>query len=340
MDELLLPTRINVNVDLHSQGKNNGFLGLIHSDGSAIEYGFVPIPISVINNGSGPTVLVTAGTHGDEYEGQLLLHELARELDPSTVTGRLIIMPALNLPAVLNSSRCSPIDGGNLNRAYPGDPDGSPTFQISDYITRYLLPECDFAADLHSGGLTTEFFPCGFMTRMPHGRNTAAQVSALNAFGMPYTVVYDESIENRAIDSACDQAGVVMVSTELSGAGTVNVETLRHAKAGLMRMLAHWKVIDVAPMPNPGTTFVDVNSAHSHVIATTPGLFEPNVVLGQQVSLGDVVGWIYCVDDLEKGSTALHAHMDGIVYTKRVPPLVRRGNIVCSLGTEVSETEL
>lgn len=334
------PTRLVSTVDLDVPGKTIGHLGIIHSDGSDIEYGIVPVPVVVFNHGSGPTVLLTAGTHGDEYEGQLLLHRLARTLDPARVSGRIIVMPALNLPAVLDAARVSPLDGVNLNRAYPGDPDGSPTFQIADYVTRFLLPHCDFAADLHSGGKSTEFVPCGFMTRMPHGRNSQAQAAAMEAMGMPYTVVYDESTENRAQDTACDQANVVMVSTELSGAGTVTYDTLTAAASGLRRMLAHWEVLDSDEGASPGTRFLDINGEDSSVMASVGGLFEPAVSLGDVVHEGDVVGWIHSVDDMVAPAVPAHAGMDGLVYVRRVPPLVRRGNFLMSIGTDVERDHI
>ncbi|MGI9196291.1 MAG: hypothetical protein ACR2KE_02405 [Candidatus Nanopelagicales bacterium] len=335
------PTRLACDIDLDTAGRTVASLGVIHSDGSEVEYGTVPVPVVTFVHGEGPTVLLTAGTHGDEWEGQILLHKLARELDPAQVRGRLIVMPALNAPAVLASSRVSPLDGHNLNRAYPGDRNGSPTSQIADFLTRYLLPHCDFAADLHSGGGCTEFVPCGFMTRMPHGTNTAAQAAAMEAFGMPYTVVYDEATEDRALDTACDQAGVVMVSSELSGGATVALGTLTAAASGLRRMLAHWGVLDGSDLPaSPGTRFLDINGRDSSVIAMCHGLFEPRVGLADSVAAGDVVGWVHPVEDPDAPAIPLRAGMDGIVYQRRVPPMVQPGNIVLSVGTPVSRGDL
>ena len=334
------PTRLAVHIDLDAPGRSLGYVGIIHSDGSSVEYGVVPVPIAVFNNGDGPTVLLTAGTHGDEYEGQVVLHRLVRTLDIGQVRGSLIVMPALNLPAVLAEARCSSLDGENLNRAYPGDRNGGPTAQIADFVTRYLLPRCDFAADLHSGGKSTEFVPCGFMTRMPHGRNSAAQAAAMEAFGMPWTVVYDESTEDRALDTACDRNDVVMVSSELGGAGTVTHDILRAAEAGLPRMLAHWGVLDADPTPTPGTTFLDVNGKDSHVMAHQAGLVEPAVNLGDAVNAGDVVAWLHPATDLAAAPIPLRADMSGVIYQRRVPPLVQHGSIVFSIATEITREEI
>src|SRR3546814_6849872 len=74
---------------------------------------------AVIRNGDGPAALLVAGNHGDEYEGQIALRDLARTLEPAAVTGTVIVVPGLNFPAVRAAVRCSPVDGGNMNRSFP-----------------------------------------------------------------------------------------------------------------------------------------------------------------------------------------------------------------------------
>src|SRR6516162_3472035 len=76
-----------------------------------------------------------AGNHGDEYEGQVALGKLIRSLEPAEVSGRIIILPSANFPAAMAGMRTSPLDEGNLNRSFPGDPYGGPTAQIADYIS-------------------------------------------------------------------------------------------------------------------------------------------------------------------------------------------------------------
>ena len=111
-------------IDFEKQGKQIGFMHLPHSTHDDA-WGGLRVPLTVINNGAGPTVFLQGGNHGDEYEGPIVLGEIIRGLDPARLTGRLIIMPAINLPAVEAGSRVSPIDGLNFNRTFPGDPLGS-----------------------------------------------------------------------------------------------------------------------------------------------------------------------------------------------------------------------
>ena len=169
----LRPSPITPTVDLDKQGVQHGFLRLPYSrDDSA--WGSVMIPIAVIRNGNGPTALLTGGNHGDEYEGPIALFDLARTLDVGKVSGTVIIVPAMNYPAFRAGTRTSPIDKGNMNRSYPGKPDGTVTQKIADYFTRELLPRADVVLDFHSGGRTLDFVPFA----AAHSSNPAKQVVA------------------------------------------------------------------------------------------------------------------------------------------------------------------
>ena len=85
---------ISYQVDFAAKGKQIGYLSLDHSD-DANAYGVIPIPIAVIANGDGPTVLLTAGNHGNEYEGQVALRTLVREVEANDVHGRIIVLPSM-----------------------------------------------------------------------------------------------------------------------------------------------------------------------------------------------------------------------------------------------------
>src|SRR3546814_14118113 len=101
------------------------------------------MPICVGKNGSGPTVLLTGGIHGDEYEGQIAVSRLARELDPASVQGRVIMLPAVNLPAVMADTRLSTVDGRDMNRCLPGDPRGTFREMIWHFREGTVCPSAD-----------------------------------------------------------------------------------------------------------------------------------------------------------------------------------------------------
>ena len=91
-------SRITSEVDFTREGKHHGFLRLPHSVHRSA-YGWIPIPVTSVKNGEGPRMLLMAGNHGDEYEGQVALAKLTRGLDPGAVRGQVIILPMANFPA-------------------------------------------------------------------------------------------------------------------------------------------------------------------------------------------------------------------------------------------------
>ncbi|HZX83276.1 MAG TPA: succinylglutamate desuccinylase/aspartoacylase family protein, partial [Reyranella sp.] len=178
-------TRIAATIDLDGPGVQHGFLKVPHSTHDSA-YGWIPVPITVAANGSGPSVLLVAGNHGDEYEGQVALMKLVRSLDPSRLRGRLIVLSAANYPAVMAGRRVSPIDGGNLNRCFPGNANGTPTEMIAHYIESVLLARCQYCLDLHSGGSSLEYVAHAHARRPADAKRRAATEALIAAFGAPY----------------------------------------------------------------------------------------------------------------------------------------------------------
>src|SRR5258708_25066693 len=181
-DEMEKATRIFGDIDYERSGKQIGHLYLPYSV-TRWAYGNIALPIAVIAGGKGPTVFLQAGTHGDEYEGQIALCKLVRALEPGEINGRVIVMTATNLPAALAGARVSPLDGVNLNRAYPGDPDGGPTKAIAHYVDSVIFPMTDYHLDLHSGGSSLDYQPFVSMRRSQDPELDRRAMAALKAFG-------------------------------------------------------------------------------------------------------------------------------------------------------------
>ena len=99
-------TQVTSTIDLNAQGKQLGWLRVPHSV-TRSAYGVIPVPIGVLNNGPGPQILITAGTHGDEYEGQVVLTRLLQQMRAEDMRGRLIVIPSLNTPAAMAGPTCT-----------------------------------------------------------------------------------------------------------------------------------------------------------------------------------------------------------------------------------------
>ena len=328
-------TRIRCFVDFERDGKQVAHLQLPHSS-NVSAYGWIGIPICVIRNGRGPTLYLGAGNHGDEYEGQITLARLIRELDPGAIQGRLIILPAANLPAALAGQRCSPIDDGNLNRSFPGDPDGSPTAAIAHFIESVLLPLCDAALDLHSGGKTLDYLPSALVRQRAGDPLAQAKLAALKAFGAPIGYLVSDAREDRTLTAAADRVGIVALGTELGGAGTVSLETLRIARAGVRDTLAHFGMIEPAPRApdRAATRLMQVAGPEYYVHAPCSGLFEPAFELGDEVAAGQPAGWIHFVDDPAAAPVEVPFQGAGTVICKRPILRVERGDCLGHLATD------
>src|ERR1700761_8931505 len=233
---------ISPTVDFEADGEQHGFLKLPYSRNDSA-WGAVMIPVTVIRRGEGPTVLLTGGNHGDEYEGPIALAKLASTLKASDVNGRVIIVPFMNYPAFRAGSRTSPIDRGNLNRSFPGKPDGSVTEKIADYFQRYLLPLADYVLDLHAGGRTLDFVPFAAVHVLNNTKQQARCEAAMRAFGAPYSMRMLELDSIGLFDTAVEEAGKVFVSTELGGGGTATVASVAVTERGVRGFLANAGVL-------------------------------------------------------------------------------------------------
>lgn len=328
-------TRIFSEVDFEQEGKQTGFLRLPYSVHRSA-YGWIPIPIVTIKNGDGPTSLLISGNHGDEYEGQVALTKLCNSLEPSDIQGRLIIMTMANYPAAHAGMRTSPYDGGNLNRSFPGDPDGTPTEMIAHYIEEILLPKCDYFFDFHSGG-SSLLYPATVLRRRGDTPDSEAELEALQlAFDGPYGFIFGAGSDSRVSGQAGQRKGVLGIMTELGGAGTVTPEILRIAERGINRLLHH-----VGNLPNYepddviGTRLMELKSEEYFVYAYDEGLFEPYVDLMQEVKKGDIAGAIHHPETPWVEPTLCHFRHDGTAICKRIPGRVERGDCLFHLATDI-----
>lgn len=317
----------HTSIDFDQPGKQVGFVDIPHSPHEDA-WGATRIPLAVIANGSGPTVILQAGNHGDEYEGPITLGELIRELEPGQVSGRIIFLPAVNLPAVLAGRRTSPVDGLNLNRTFPGDPAGTITQQISAYVSDVIFPLGNVFVDLHSGGSSLNILPSAIVEPAPDAEHRKRNIAAVLAFGAPLTVVIDNLGEPRTSTATAVRAGLTTVGTEMAGAGTVSLDALDICRRGVRNVLAHFGVLpphDARPLPGP-EGILRIPGRDGYVLASCDGVFEPFHPLGAKVRAGEEAGRIHNLADPARVPEVLRYAADGIVYGRRQPGRVVAGN--------------
>jgi N2-acetyl-L-2,4-diaminobutanoate deacetylase len=331
-DNPIVPT-----IDLAADGVRHGFLRLPYSrDDSA--WGSVMIPLTVVKNGSGPTALFAGANHGDEYEGPLALQELALELDPARIQGRVIIVPFMNYPAFRAGLRTSPIDRGNLNRTFPGRPDGTVTEKIADYFARTLLPEADIVLDFHSGGRTLDFVPFASIHHLPDAALQARAHAAMAAFGAPYSMMLREIDAVGMFDTIAEKMGKVFVTTELGGGGTATARSVAIARRGCRNLLIHAGILQ-GEIERRDSVMLDMPSTDCFIFSEDDGMIEPRVDLGQQVRSGDELARIWPVDRTGKPPRSYRATMDGLLVARHFPGLIKPGDCLAVLAVEVGSRQ-
>ncbi len=274
------------------EGKTSGYVKVPYSSDLSA-YGFIPVPIVVIGNGNGPTALLMAGSQGDEYEGQVALSRLARDLPPEQLRGRVIILPMANSPAARAGLRNSPIDGLNLNRIYPGDVRGRPTSMIASFIERHLMTEVDIVVDLHSGGRSLRYRPCATIMDHADAAERVRRLALAYAFGMPVVLV-SQGFEDRNSSGAALRSGAVRIGVEVGGGETLEADLVDLTFRGLANVLAWSGILGAQPEPKRARAAVyGVSQVRDYQYSQSKGLFEATVTLDDVVAEGGTVGWIH-----------------------------------------------
>ena len=326
-------TRIQCSIDLDAAGRRIGDLRLKHSD-NAQPLGYWPIPIAVLAGGKGPTVLLTAGVHGDEFEGPVALMKLIHGLDPARLEGRLIVLPALNAPAVGAASRVSRLDGGNLNRAFPGSRDGGPTAMIAHLVEEVLLPVCDAAIDIHSGGRASVFAHAALATRTAGEALFARNLALARAFAAPLIWVLGALNDDRSLNAAAARKGVAMIAAELGGGGAATPAAVAAADAGIARCLAHLGlIVEASPGAGPSRA-VELSSPAQTLHAPRAGLFEPHFEPGEEVAAGALAATLHAIGEPERPPLDLSFPISGVVLARGNRGLVERGEMLALIARD------
>ena len=311
----------SIDIDLDAAGRQSGWVSL--TAGEQV----IATPIFCLAHGEGPTLVLTAGVHGDEYEGQIALAELARDLHLQDLNGRVIIMPRVNAPACAAGTRNTPLDGLNLNRAFPGRADGSFTSRLAHFIETELYVRADYAADFHGGGAILHFLPSTLLVVTGEEQEDRRRLDLARAFGARHCMLFGAKTMGVevAIDAAMLRQNVIGISGEFGGSAEVTPEALDLCRTGLRRLLAHLGILP-RPVPAPAETeIVDIRPEESYVIAEADGLFEPLVTLGARVESGAPVARLHRPDSPDDETKLIRARTGGVVMVRR--PLAR-----CAVG--------
>jgi N-alpha-acetyl-L-2,4-diaminobutyrate deacetylase len=330
-------TQIISDVDYDCLGKQQGTLRVPYSHNLA-GWANILIPITAVSNGTGPTVLALGGNHGDEYEGPVALMKLARAIQPSDITGRLIIIPALNLPAVMAGTRLSPIDGVNLNRAFPGKYADSVTGLIAHYLTSVLFPIADVVMDLHGGGRSMDFIPCAHLHRVSDEAQYQKMLAAAKSWGQPYVFIYADIAGEGLLPVQAENMGKIVVTTEMGGAGQCSPTVMRITEQGIRNVLTHLGLYPGKPEPpRHEVTVVAATRREDYHLSPATGIYESLFELGEAVQEGQQIGQVHFPDRFDWTPEPVIASSSGILICRRFPGGTSRGDCVGVIARQIDE---
>ncbi|MEU9919319.1 succinylglutamate desuccinylase/aspartoacylase family protein [Streptomyces sp. NPDC051001] len=270
----------------------------------------VGIPLTLANGARpGPRVVITAGVHGGEFSGIDAATRLAALLDPGEVHGQVVVCPVANPPAVYQGRLgVSPLDGVNINRVFPGDPDGSPTERLAAWLFANLLDGADAYIDLHSGGIdeVLKDFVGYRLTGDPElDAKTADMAGALGI----EDVIFGLNAEGGNSHAAAARQGIPAILVETGQLGERDAETARALVLGLYGALSGLGVLDTEAQD---TTTPREWVWAAGVTAETTGLWYPAFAVGDDVTDGQVIGHV--VDAANGQEHKVHTPATGRIF--------------------------
>jgi predicted deacylase len=341
----IVPARVTdpAQIDFDTPGKRH-YRAAFPLDG---RWGFSLVPITVINGlrapgaSSPPGVAVFGGTHGNEYEGQIAVKRLCRDLDPAEMSGRVILMPQLSESACAGHSRTSPEDGVNMNRAFPGNPRGTLSYRIAHFVKTQVFPRARIVIDLHAGGHEASFPLCTSLHPISDPAQRAETLEVARLFDTPFIYVYSRQMASGLLTDEAEDEGKIAVGGEFGFAEGASVRGIRHACEGTRNVLRHYGMltgqpdrIDLGRAAAP--RLVQAPNLADYVPCPKTAIWEPVVEAGAEVIEGQLVGRLHDFGDHASAPLDIVAHRGGVVIALHFGARCQQGSTLYVIAEDVS----
>jgi predicted deacylase len=309
-------------LDFETPGRRDYWVALEHDT----MWGAQLIPLTVLvgkRAEPGRGVVAFGSTHGNEYEGPVAIKSLLGEINLDRVTGRIILVPVLNVEAFRTGTRDSVgADRVNLNRAFVegagrGSGLGGITHRIAEFVRRSIWPQVDVVLDLHSGGQQIRFDLCASFHPIDDPDQARAIAETARWFGTPLIMVY----QNRTpglLTSEAERLGKITVGTELGWGEAVLSKRVRYGRQGVLAAaIRHGHLAgEIEPIDHhaDGTQkCAAIVASDCYVPAPFDGHYEEVLRCGARVRRGDVVGRLHDFQRPDEAAWPVRAPLDGIV---------------------------
>ncbi len=281
------------------------------------------LPFTVLHGReTGAVLALVAGVHGSEYVPVLALQRLGQAIDPGALRGTIVMVHAANLPSFFGRTiYYSPVDGRNLNRMFPGRPDGSLCERIADVLTREVIARASHIVDLHGGDGNESLRPYSYWITTGDPRVAEGSRGLALAFGLDRIVVDAERPTDAGasiyLSNTAITRGKPAITTETGGLGGTEEGMVALVERGVAGVLRHLGMRDKGPLPLAAPLWITRNVV---LRAGQTGMFLPVVDCGQTVEAGETLGTI--VDFHGRRLESISAPFAGeLLYVVRTPPI-------------------
>jgi predicted deacylase len=277
--------------------------------------------------GEGPHVAIVAGIHGTELTGVHALNLVARTLAMVRPRGTVDLIPLINVFGVDQGTKRWPFDDRDINRAFPGDPQGEPVERIAHALLE-ATAQADICVDVHSGSKVIRELP---QVRVPL---TGHELGCARAMQLPFIWRRaGDRLEATGLVGAWRETGRVALHVVGGRAAALDVEDGRELAHGLMRLLEHSGSLR-AGLADPGTCLVDTTSQGvSYHYSSLGGFWVPEKQAGDKVAPGHVLGSVIEAiggRQLEQ----VRATRPGVVVTVRRYPVVHARELLVRVAED------
>ncbi|MCJ7622717.1 MAG: succinylglutamate desuccinylase/aspartoacylase family protein [Anaerolineaceae bacterium] len=285
------------------------------------------LPVFLINGkAEGPTFVITAGVHAAEYASIAAAIEIGQKYSPETIQGQLIVVPVINQAGFpVRSIYVNPMDGINLNRVFPGNPDGSASEQITAWVFENIMKQADYYIDLHGGDLIESLIPFVIFPEVGKADVDHASLELAKTMGIEYLIRKVGTSGSTFL--AVADAGIPAVLVESGGQGIWPREDVVRLIDGVERAMVTFGMLPEITLSSTESIllkdFIWLMSDHI-------GFWYPQIEVGDQVKEGQVLGKITDIWGSELQTA--HATADGRILFLVSSLSINVGDPLLSIG--------